>query len=196
MQESKVVMYESDESAKFVTVTGWVSRDGRFFGDDEHTARYSGSTHFICECGGVGKRGYTVCDKCVLQKENERYDKLEYMEWDGETPLTEWGNDEYFYSEEDIESYCDNEDIDPSTLRLVIGSPVRLPGLDIEDYLYDSLAEDQECDDADILYAVELLNKALKKKGNFCWEPGNKRTVVELTMCGQDCKTYGGRNDY
>jgi hypothetical protein len=49
MPEEKVVMYESSEAASIQTVTGWVGADGRFWGNDEHMARYCGATHRHCE---------------------------------------------------------------------------------------------------------------------------------------------------
>jgi hypothetical protein len=32
----KIVMMDSDEAASIKTVTGWVARDGLFWGNDEH----------------------------------------------------------------------------------------------------------------------------------------------------------------
>lgn len=48
MREVKVVMYESTEAASIEAVTGWVDPHGRFWGKDEHMARYCGSTHRHC----------------------------------------------------------------------------------------------------------------------------------------------------
>ncbi len=31
MSESKIIMFDSDEAARKVAVTGWVSNDGRFY---------------------------------------------------------------------------------------------------------------------------------------------------------------------
>ena len=44
MSETKIVLLEDAEAATLKTVTGWVSRDGLFFGSDERTARWSGAT--------------------------------------------------------------------------------------------------------------------------------------------------------
>jgi hypothetical protein len=40
MQEKPKVMYASDEVAQKVTVTGWRSRNGYFYGANEHLARW------------------------------------------------------------------------------------------------------------------------------------------------------------
>ena len=41
----KIILPESPEAASIQTVTGWVSSNGRYWGNDEHMARYDGSTH-------------------------------------------------------------------------------------------------------------------------------------------------------
>ncbi|MEQ1969482.1 ead/Ea22-like family protein, partial [Xenorhabdus nematophila] len=62
----KIVMYDSPEAAQIKIVTGWVSRDGRFWGDDERMARYCGATHRQCENNPdhpiIGVHDY--CDLC------------------------------------------------------------------------------------------------------------------------------------
>jgi len=60
------VLYASDEAAQLVTVTGWRSRTGRFYGSDEHLARWDGCTHQICECGAEMPRGFTKCNTCIV----------------------------------------------------------------------------------------------------------------------------------
>ncbi|CAB4172456.1 hypothetical protein UFOVP935_22 [uncultured Caudovirales phage] len=51
-QQEEVVMIDDPQAATLVTVTGWRSRDGRFYGDNEHAARWGGCTHVKClACG-------------------------------------------------------------------------------------------------------------------------------------------------
>ena len=45
MAEKQIIMEDSPEAASIQTVTGWVSRTGRFWGNDERMARFDGSTH-------------------------------------------------------------------------------------------------------------------------------------------------------
>ncbi|HAT6800607.1 TPA: hypothetical protein JAN03_00980 [Citrobacter freundii] len=49
MKTEKIVMMDSDEAASIQTVTGWVDRHGRFWGGDEHQARWCGATHRKCK---------------------------------------------------------------------------------------------------------------------------------------------------
>lgn len=63
----KVVMSDSTEAAQLVTITGWVSRTGIFYGNDERIARYAGCTHRPCEtedCGKPTEKTYIYCDDC------------------------------------------------------------------------------------------------------------------------------------
>ena len=65
-ENKKVIMFDSDEAAQYKTnLSGWVSRDNHFFGEDEHMARYVGCTHRKCEdCGEPTEKGWLVCDNC------------------------------------------------------------------------------------------------------------------------------------
>ncbi|KGB00537.1 hypothetical protein DR73_495 [Enterobacteriaceae bacterium ATCC 29904] len=42
-QIEKVVMMDSPEAASIQTLTGWVDRQGRYWGKDEHQARWCGA---------------------------------------------------------------------------------------------------------------------------------------------------------
>ena len=83
---SKIILYDSDEAAKFVTgISGWVDRRGVFFGDShdsEDVARYSGCTHRCCSCGNVMEKYHTKCAVCREREATERYKKREKKDWD------------------------------------------------------------------------------------------------------------------
>ncbi len=69
----KVVMMDSDEAASIQTLTGWVDRQGRFWGDNEHQARWSGSTHRKCGKHPEQHPAYpsnSYCESC--RKEDRR----------------------------------------------------------------------------------------------------------------------------
>ena len=70
MEDKEQILYTSDEVAKHVTnIEGWVDRHGRFWGKDEHMARWSGCTHIICpSCGNPTSRNYTICSDCRNKK--------------------------------------------------------------------------------------------------------------------------------
>ena len=112
-------MYDSDEAAQKVTVTGWRSRHGHFCGDNEHLARWNGCTHLICDCGAEMERSYTSCAACRDRKRLENYEAMPFTVWDGQTPLTLHDDHEYFWDEDTLLDYCEMKKIEAEDLRLV-----------------------------------------------------------------------------
>ena len=93
------ILYASEEAAKQTTVTGWVSRHGKFYGENEHLARWDGCTHRICGCGNEMERAYTACQQCRSKKHREQYEAMPFKEWDGVAMLVLYGDDTYFQEE-------------------------------------------------------------------------------------------------
>lgn len=163
-----IVMRDSAEAAQLKTITGWVSRQGQFFGDDERTARWAGCTHEICSgCGKTIERGR--CNDCREKKDVEKWTKAERKDWDGVMPLYSDAYDKYFFND-DAEEFADDEGVSLDDLRLYICDPVFGRSIDT-DYFQDELAEDGEVPDA-ILEAMEKLNEAIKAAGPLSYYPG------------------------
>ena len=170
----KIIMRESPEAAQLKTVTGWVSRTGQFFGDDERTARYAGCTHEVCGgCGAVIARGW--CNTCREKRDLESWLAAERTEWDGTTPLYSDAYDKYFF-DEDVEEFADDEGVSVDDLRLYICEPRYGRSID-EDYFCDELAEDGEVPDV-ILHAMKKLNEAIKEAGPLSWYPGKQVPLI------------------
>lgn len=168
MNTKTVVMRDSPEAAQLKTVTGWVSRSGQFFGNDERTARWAGCTHETCEgCGSLIERG--CCNACREKRDLERWEKAEREPWDGNTPLYSDALDEYLFYK-DPEELAEDEDLAVDDLRLYICSPQYGRSIDT-DYFQDELPEDGEVPDV-ILEAMEKLNAAIKAAGPLSWIPG------------------------
>lgn len=173
MTREMVVMMDSPEAATEQTVTGWVSRDGFFFGKDERTARYAGATHRACEeCGKAIEKNWIVCPLCREKKMSEKFTKLDRRKWDGVTPLAIWDTDTYFFSLEDVEQYCEENEVEMLNLCLVFCDPIKPREVDAGDLFHDELPEDGEVQDSDIIAAVDALNKAIRKAQPFSWYPG------------------------
>lgn len=177
----EVILDTSDEAAKRMTVTGWVSRHGRFFGEDEYLARYDGSTHRKCkQCENViPKHGYTICPECLRRKANERFKSMEVKKWDAKTPLCIFDSGEFFWNEEDIEYYCDTYGIKAEDLKLVICEPIYAKEVDAEEHFFDDLPEDNK-DIPDMLAdALEELNKVIREyKEPLSWVQGKYRAEL------------------
>lgn len=175
----KVIMFDSPEAAQLRTVTGWVSSDGRFYGDDERIARYAGCTHRKCErCEAVIPKSQIICDSCRRKDMDAKYDALESKEWDGVTPLALFDDDTYFWEWSDVEEYAEDHDCEVSDLRLVICYPVKPRPLSADEMFCDELAEDGESPD-DVKDAVEALNQAIESAPPFSWYPGKVKPKVE-----------------
>lgn len=178
-KSNKIVMFDSDEAASFKTnISGWVSRQGHFWGDDERAARYDGCTHTRCEdCGKPVDRGRLICQKCHNIRQIKKYNTLPKEEWDEKGMIYSNAADRYFMDWEEVDAFIENEGGKVEELRLVICEPQYLPLLDSFDYGYDSLAEDGELPDA-VVQAIEDFNKVIKNVGAVSWHPVNKAVLL------------------
>ena len=177
MSEEKIILKSSDESAKFVTdISGWADKDGRFYGDNEDLARYSGCTHVECEACGTIRAKNSYCMPCHQLKTDKRFEELEKKEWDGEIPLCIHDSEEYFFDGQSLHDYIEDRDILVSDLKLRLCKPVPMPTLD-EDYLLDGLHEDAELP-AEVDAAVIALNKAIMESVPICWEPDKYAAII------------------
>ena len=171
-------MFDSDEAAHIATVTGWVSRQGRFYGEAERLARYDGCTHDTCECGNEHEKHLACCNTCRDEHRLKRYNAMPFKEWDGETPLAKHEDDRYFFSEDDLLDYCDSNDVDPEDLRLVICQPNYAHEITGE-YFSDDLPEDQDIGDVwpELADAIEKANELIRKRDKpLSWSEGKFRT--------------------
>lgn len=187
-ENSEIVMFNSDEAAQHRTnLSGWVSRNGRYWGDDERAARYDGCTHRLCEdCGAPTAKSWLVCDKCRDIRAEARYNRLLKEEWNEVGMLYSESHDRYFADWEQIEEYCYEEGIKIGTMRLIICEPQYLP-LISDDYGCDELAEDGELPD-DVIQAVEDFNKVIKASGLVSWIPGKKAALIPTGVTGEAVK--------
>lgn len=179
MTEKDVVLNTADEAAKLMTVTGWVSRHGRFYGQDERTARYDGCTHVVCECGKPTEKSWTHCAECREKRSHERWLALPLVEWDGITPLCLHDDDQYFFDVDSIHEHAEEHEIPVSSLRLVVCEPNLAREVD-PDYWTDELVEDGELPDW-LEKALELLNRTIRiNRGDpLSWSAGKQRVILE-----------------
>lgn len=182
MKENKKIDYASAEAATQKTVTDWVSNDGRFFGDNEHIARWNGCTHLLCSCGSEMTKTYTLCNTCREKAATERFNAMPFQEWDGETPLCIFDDDTYLFDESEIEMYCEGNNIEANDLQLVICAPQYAWEID-DDYFSDILPEDTtlaDCDD-ELAVAIEQVNNLIRQRAKnkekpISWISGKFRT--------------------
>lgn len=179
MHEKKIIMRESPEAASIQNVTGWVDSNGVFWGDDERMARYSGSTHHLCDdCGKVPvESNYTRCDACQQIMYQTKYDSLEAKEWDGESIVcSDYGDHYFFHGTQDLIEWLANKKLTVRTARIVHAYPVHAPKQDADDLFCDELAEGSDVPQA-ILDAIDALNEAIQYAPPLSWLPSEKRVT-------------------
>lgn len=178
-QQEEVVMIDDPRAATQHPITGWVSRSGACYGDDEASARWAGCTHLRCAgCGNpTPKYGYIKCQLCRDKAAKAKYDAMPTAEWDGVAMLYSDGRNEYFSSPEYAEdSLEDGQTL--ADLRLRICEPEYARKIDASHW-EDQLPDDANCDAPCWLEdAIEQFNAAI----SVCplsWSPGKTALRIE-----------------
>ena len=176
--DKKPVLYESDEAASLQTVTGWVSRTGHFWGQDEHMARYDGSTHRTCSQnpahGVVETRGW--CRMCRDERMDAKFAAMPRRAYDGE-PVAVFDGDTYFFDAESIADWLVDNDIEPEDARLVFCKPNMASEIDPNEHFSDDLPEDGEVSDR-LMAAFDALNAVIREEPPLSWYPGEEAVIL------------------
>ena len=169
---SKIILPNDPEAAELVTIKMWKTSKGQYFhGNNEDLARWNGSTHDTCKCGKVFEKGiYTICPACILAGVKNRYEAFEKVEWYEKYPVTEFDGDKWFYSLDEVEDYCEENECEISSLMLVHSKPIELPTIDIDDFLSNVLPDEGE-PPQDLIDAAELFNEAISNSGTLSYTP-------------------------
>lgn len=184
--KEEIILPDSPETAEYKTITGWFSRNGKFYGDrqdSEQLARLEGSTHCKCECGKIHRK-YNLCSTCSEKVKLRHYESMPFKEWDETTPVYSESEDRYFYSSDEIDDYLedytndDGEKVTGKDLRLILCDRVTLPTID-EDYFMDNAPEGYELEDMvskKFMLELKRFNKKIQSEQVNAWEPGEFRT--------------------
>ena len=172
-EEKQIIMFDGPEAASLKTVTGWVSADGRFFGQDENLARFCGATHRRCKNNPDHPvhevRGY--CNQCHSEKRAEVFAATPTKDWDGE-PLVDFDGDHYFFDADSLRDYLIDSDISLQELRLCICEPNMPHEIDPSEVFSEDLPEDGELRDDQMVAAFDLLNEMIRKAEPLSWSQG------------------------
>lgn len=195
------ILYSSPDAAQIKQVTGWVSADGRFYGENEHLARWAGCTHILCkECGKhEHEKGWTCCHACRDRHEIERYNAKPFRAWEGE-PVYSHSHDRYFFDGEELVEFALEHDALPGEMRLSICEPDTLKMVDFDDIWTDRLPEDMYLSDMcpELAEAVAKVNDAIQQtKPILSWSPGKFRTTVTaaaLIAAKNDTRSKDGKD--
>lgn len=99
---------------------------------------------------------------------------------DGETPLTVFDDDRFFFSEDALLDYCADLGIELASLQLVICEPQYLRELEADEHFCDDLPEGESLKDLDreLWDAIEAVNAIIRKrKKPLSWVSGRYRTT-------------------
>jgi hypothetical protein len=176
----KIVMRDSPEAAEYRTgLSGWVSRDGIFYGDSptsEATARYAGCTHVACRhCGSAVEKGWLACMPCRDKKDLERFEALPRADWDGMAMLYSEARDKYYAGPDDAEDELEEGET-LADMRLVICEPNYVRQID-PDYFVDELPEDGDVH-PEVEAAMDTFNSAVAGIV-LSWSPGKVALALE-----------------
>ena len=178
-EQKKVIMYDAPEAASIQTVTGWVSADGRFFGENEDLARFCSATHRRCkndpEHPAHEINGY--CYQCHKERRDQVFAAMPTKEWADE-PLVDFDGDNYFFDAESLRDYLVESDVNLSDLRLCICEPNMPREIDPSDVFMDDLPEDGEILDDQLSAAFDLLNEMIRQSGPLSWSQGKYAVVL------------------
>lgn len=182
MKTEKIVMMDSDEAASIQTITGWVDRNGRFWGDDERMARWCGATHLKCknkpdEHPIHSTHGY--CEECHRESRQAKLAAMERAVWKGE-PLVIFDDDTYFFDIDSLADYCWENSVLPSELKLMICEPNYPPYFDVEQHCEEIIPDGGDCYSLSqaVLDAADALNKAIKESEPVSWGQSNLVAIV------------------
>ncbi|EOV0251079.1 hypothetical protein ACOIWS_002731 [Salmonella enterica] len=191
-QKEKIVMMDSDEAASIRTLTGWVDRQGRFWGNDEYQARWCGATHRKCknkpeEHPIHSTHGY--CEECHRESRQAKFAEMERAVWAGE-PLVIFDGDQYFFNAESLVEYCRENSVFPNELQLLICEPNYPPEFDIEQHCEEIIPDGGDCYSLPqaVLDAADALNKAIKESSPVSWSGSDRVAIVSDDMLTDEQK--------
>ncbi|HRH31971.1 MAG TPA: hypothetical protein PLK06_01470 [bacterium] len=181
--------FDYEESAAEVTVKGWACRQcHRWFGKDEHMARWCCAKTIPCECGGRIVGSWASCKDCRDRKEAAKKHELfanavKLTEWEGPIYVDGVTHNEGFF--ENVEEYLDllvwNADLEiPDFVWVCDSMPMNLLSAS---EIAENACEDLFEDAADQVKGLEDLQSALDEffdvnSSLVGWHPNHKKCLV------------------
>ena len=185
MEEKKIKMFEDKNLVEYRTdLEGWTGEDRLYYGkgdEGERRARYANSTHKKCECGGAAPKGWSYCEKCTDKKSQEKFDKLEQIDWDGKSIMCLRNDDKFFSSMEEVYEYCEDNDVRLKTLQLMLcEKEVHISEVNLDELNEEYCTEDESLSDfhPELAAKCEELNEMIRKTEPKIWFQTDKRIKI------------------
>jgi len=131
-------------------------------------ARYCCATEIPCgKCQGRNSdKGWACCKDCRDKADQEKLDNAERVDWDGEFPICVWGDDTYFFDEDDLVCWLDDNALTLDQVNLESCETKTFPTFDIHDFLCDEWSVIDHGDlPGDWEQAEKAVNDYLEKLG-------------------------------
>lgn len=164
--EKQIILPENVELTEEVR-TLYKDKHGKYYLSKEG-AQNKLATHFKCKCGnGIVERHRVFCDSCEPPKKPK-----ETKDWDGIAMLYVDDFDKYFDEPEEIEEYCEEQDIDKNDLTIYICEGNYMQEV-CHEYWEDIYPEDSDGDlPKEIEIKLKELNDAIKNYNKpLSWSP-------------------------
>jgi len=146
-----------------------------------HTTIDNYITHTDCKsCGNEFKKRYTydhTCSNCLHKNNIDKYYTFPLVEWDGKACLFDYlSDDKYFFDTESIVEYCEDNEINPRDLMLVVCSTSNFSAIDFDNWA-EEVHEDWE-PSAEFEKKLQEFNDFLSKESTQTWFPTDKRVDI------------------
>lgn len=171
-----IIHYNTPNLVKQCKQDGWTTSDGSTF-KTEHIARYYECTHRKCKsCNNDTPKIYSLCEMCRESNDITKYNSYSGIQWDNIIPIYSESHDEYFFDQQELLDYIDENNVTIDKLRLVICKPTHLSQID-EDYWMDDLPEDGELS-PNLKLALAQLNTIIQSEPPSAWIPSNIMAII------------------
>lgn len=135
-------------------IEGWCCKTcHRFWGDDEHMARWCCAKDLPCECGKRIIGSWTKCQTCRDAADDAKWLARPEAAWDGSFPLAIWDDDKFFWEVDELWDWLadhDDADFDPLDLKWTTAVPSKIRTVELADIVSDYLDEDDQTDFSEI----------------------------------------------
>lgn len=110
----------------------------------------------------------------LYQLRNEKFSKLEVVEWDGKAYLNIFDTDLFFSDIESLEYHADELGVELKELQVVVCEKASLRTID--ESIWEGDVDDTDQLPSEIMAALEDFNNAIEEHGsNILWQAGNKK---------------------
>lgn len=138
-------------------------------------------THLDCKsCGLEFKKRYShysTCPDCQHKSNIDKYYTMPLVEWDGKACLFEYlSDDKYFFDTDSIVEYCEDNEINPRDLMLVVCSTSNFSTIGFDNW-EEEVHEDWE-PSAEFEQKLKEFNDFLSNEPSRTWFPTDKRVDI------------------